>query len=65
MPYRAVVFSTNEGGLVLDPFMGSGSTAIACLRSNRHYIGIELEQRFVNLSNERIRIEQAQLTLDL
>ena len=46
---------------VLDPYMGSGSTAIACIRSNRHYIGIELEQKYVDIANERIRQEQAQL----
>lgn len=57
--------STNVGDLVLDPCIGSGTTAIACIRSSRHYIGIELEQRFVDLSNKRIRIEQAQLKLDL
>jgi len=47
--------------VVCDPFMGSGTTAIACIRSNRHYIGIELEQKYVDIANERIRQEQAQL----
>lgn len=62
---RAILFSTNEGNTVLDPFMGSGSTAIGAIRTNRHYIGIELEQKFVDLSEERIRQEQSQLKLDL
>lgn len=61
---RAIRFSTHEDCVVLDPFMGSGSTAIACIRSDRHYIGIELEQKYVDIANERIRIEQAQLKLD-
>lgn len=62
---RAILFSTNECEVVLDPFMGSGSTALAAIRTDRRYIGIELEQRFVDIANERIRAEQLQLKLDL
>ena len=60
---RAILFSTNEDGIVLDPFIGSCSTAIAAIKTGRHYIGIELEQKFVDLANERIRQENAQLKL--
>jgi site-specific DNA-methyltransferase (adenine-specific) len=62
---RAILFSTNEGDRVLDPFVGSGSTAIAAIRTDRHYTGIDLEQKFVDLTNERIREERSQLKLDL
>lgn len=62
---RAIRFSTNVGMIVLDPFIGSGSTAVAAIRSQRRYIGIDLEERFVELSYERIHIEQSQLKLDL
>lgn len=62
---RAILFSTNEDAVMLDPFIGSGTTAIAAIRTNRHYIGIELEQGFVDLANERIRVENSQLKLDL
>jgi site-specific DNA-methyltransferase (adenine-specific) len=55
---------TNEGEVVLDNCIGSGTTAIACIRSDRHYIGIELEQKYVDIANERIRIEQSQLKFD-
>jgi len=51
------------GSTVCDPFMGSGSTAIACIRTKCHYIGIELEQKYVDIARERIRQEQAQLKL--
>lgn len=55
--------STEPGALVLDPFMGSGTTAIAAIRSNRHYIGFELDEGYHQTCIERIKAEQAQLTL--
>jgi len=45
---------TNEGELVLDSCIGSGSTAIACINANRNYIGIELQQKYVDIANQRI-----------
>lgn len=56
---------TNEGEVVLDNCIGSGTTAIAAIRTGRHYIGIEQEQKYVDIANERIRIERSQLKLDL
>ena len=51
---------TNEGDLVLDNCMGSGTTAVACLKENRHFIGFELDQDYYTKACERIRQEQAQ-----
>ena len=45
---------TNEGETVLDNCMGSGTTAIACINTNRNYIGCELDEEYYNLANERI-----------
>lgn len=45
---------TNEGDLVLDNCMGSGTTAIACINTNRKYIGFEKEEKYWQLANERI-----------
>ena len=45
---------TNQGQHVLDPFCGSGSTGIACVRSGRTFTGIELDQKFFDLSCRRI-----------
>lgn len=46
---------TNEGDLVLDPFSGSGTTAIACKRLNRRFLAIEKQQDFYEYSLERLR----------
>lgn len=45
---------TNEGDLVLDNCMGSGSTGVACRNTNRRFIGIELEQRYFDVAKQRI-----------
>jgi len=45
---------TNEGDLVLDNCIGSGTTAIACIKTNRRFIGMELEQKYVDIANKRI-----------
>lgn len=45
---------TNEGELVLDFTMGSGSTGVACMNTNRKFIGIELEEKYFNISIDRI-----------
>ena len=43
-----------DGGVVLDPFAGSGTTALACLSENRDYILIEKEADYVTIANRRI-----------
>lgn len=45
---------TNENDVILDPFMGSGSTGVAAIKNNRKFIGIELEKEYFELSYERI-----------
>ena len=52
---RIVKTSSKEGGIILDPFMGSGTTAIACINTNRNYIGFELDKHYCDIANERIR----------
>jgi site-specific DNA-methyltransferase (adenine-specific) len=49
---------TKEGDLVLDNCVGSGTTAIACKQINRNFIGIELEQKYVDICNKRIMEEK-------
>jgi site-specific DNA-methyltransferase (adenine-specific) len=50
---RCIMFSTDEGDLVLDPFNGSGTTGEACIKLNRNFIGIEREAEYVSMAKER------------
>jgi site-specific DNA-methyltransferase (adenine-specific) len=45
---------TREGDIVLDPFLGSGSTAVAAVQNNRQYIGFEISQEYCNFAKERL-----------
>ena len=60
---RLVLTYTNEGDTVLDNCMGSGTTAIACIKERRHFIGFELSKEYFDKAVKRIKAEQAQLTL--
>ena len=51
---RIINTFTNEGDLVYDPFMGTGSTALACLKNKRKYIGSELSKQIYDISMERL-----------
>ena len=46
--------SSNVGDLVLDPFMGSGSTGVACKNANRKFFGIEIDEKYFNIAKSRI-----------
>lgn len=54
--------SSNEGETVLDPFMGVGSCGVACVNTNRNFIGIELDEGYYNIAKEKI--ESAQSNID-
>jgi DNA modification methylase len=54
LPYRLIQLYTFEEEIVLDPFMGSGQTAIAALKSGRHFVGYEIEEQYVRLAQKRI-----------
>lgn len=54
---------TNEGETVLDNCMGSGTTAIAAIRTKRNFIGFELNKEYFDIANKRIKTEQQQLSL--
>lgn len=51
---RIIKASTNEGDMVLDPFLGSGTTAVSCILNNRKYIGIEKEKEYFELAKKRV-----------
>lgn len=54
LPYRLIQLYTFEEEVVLDPFMGSGQTAIAAIKTNRYYVGYEIEKAYVKLGEQRI-----------
>lgn len=45
---------TNENDLVLDFTMGSGSTGVACINTNRKFIGVEINEKYFNIAKDRI-----------
>ena len=49
-----ILESCNEDDVILDTFMGSGTTAIACINTNRNFIGFELEREYWEIANNRV-----------
>jgi DNA modification methylase len=58
LPRRLIQMYTFKEETVLDPFMGSGQTAIAAIKCNRHYLGYETEEKYISLANQRIQREK-------
>ena len=54
LPRRTIEFYTFAGDIVLDPFIGAGSTAIAALETGRNYIGFDISKDYIDLANERL-----------
>jgi len=65
MRYLVRLTKTPTGGIVLDPFMGSGTTGIACVLEGRDFIGIEREPEYVEIAEKRIAEAQMQPRLEL
>ncbi len=64
LPYRLIQLYSFTTDIVLDPFMGSGTTAIAALKSNRNFVGFEINQKYIDLINERIAPFENMLKFD-
>lgn len=58
LPERLIHMNTYEGELVLDPFMGSGTTAVAAVRTGRHFVGFDTDPGYANAAMERVRGEK-------
>ena len=56
---------SSENDLILDPFLGSGTTAIAAIRTNRRYIGMEIDPTYFEIAKKRIDLEKQQMKLEL
>ncbi len=57
LPRRLIELYTYRDDLVLDPFMGSGSTAVAAVRTERHYVGFDTDESYVALAQRRVAEE--------
>ena len=57
LPRRLIELYTFKDEVVLDPFMGSGQTAIAAVKTGRHYVGYEVDGEYVRLAEKRINVE--------
>ena len=56
---------TNEGDTILDPFMGSGTTGVACVQTGRNFIGIEIDEGYFKIAEKRIKDAQQQMMLPI
>jgi site-specific DNA-methyltransferase (adenine-specific) len=63
LPKRLIHLYTYYGDLVLDPFMGSGTTAVAALRTERHYVGYDTDPEYVEQAKARIRAERERIVV--
>jgi site-specific DNA-methyltransferase (adenine-specific) len=63
LPYRLIQLYTYTGDIILDPFMGSGSTAIAALKSGRKYVGYDIDPAYIKLAEKRIAPYKHQIEL--
>ena len=55
---RIILMSTDEGDMVLDPFSGTGTTAIAAKRLGRQYIGFDLDKKYVKITQHKLQQEK-------
>ena len=60
LPTDHIISWSNEGDTILDPFMGSGTTGVACVNLNRDFIGIELDEGYFKIAEDRIHEYQSQ-----
>ncbi len=65
LPHRLIQLYSFAGDVVLDPFMGSGTTAISAIKNNRNYVGYEISRDYIDLANRRIECYQSQLSISL
>ncbi len=59
LPRRLIELYTFEGDLILDPFVGAGTTAVAAVETKRHYVGFDTDSEYVALAQQRISEAEA------
>jgi site-specific DNA-methyltransferase (adenine-specific) len=63
LPYRLIQLYSFKGDIILDPFMGSGTTAVAALKSERKFVGYEINKEYIELAEKRIEPILSQLKI--
>lgn len=63
LPYRLIQLYSFKNDIILDPFIGSGTTALSALKSNRKFVGYELNSEYVQLANKRLEFYLKQKSL--
>jgi site-specific DNA-methyltransferase (adenine-specific) len=64
LPQRLIDLYTYKGDLVLDPFVGSGTTAVAAVRTGRHYVGYDTERAYIDAARVRVADEVARVAAE-
>lgn len=64
LPFRLIQLYSFTDDIILDPFMGSGTTAVAAARSDRHYLGYDNNQDYIKLAEKRLEFYRRQLKFD-
>lgn len=62
---RLIDICTQPGDTILDPFMGSGTTGVACVQTGRNFIGIEIDPHYYAIAEKRINEAQMQMRMDI
>jgi site-specific DNA-methyltransferase (adenine-specific) len=67
LPYRLIQLYSFKGDIVLDPFMGSGTTAVAALKSDRKFVGYEINKEYIDLAEKRVEplLKQTKIAFSL
>jgi DNA modification methylase len=66
-PLKLIIWSigiSKIDGVILDPFLGSGTTAVACEKLNRRWIGIEISEKYCEIAKQRIKAEADQFKME-
>lgn len=63
LPHRLIELYSFTDDIILDPFMGSGTTAIAAIKNSRHYIGYDVSKEYIDLANRRIDCYKSQMDI--
>jgi len=64
LPYRLIQLYSLKDDIILDPFIGSGTTALVALKNERKYIGYEIDKKYVKLAENRISAFANQTVID-